>query len=89
MNYTKKSDSELALDDLFDWTSENLGACTVSMIVSYIIQQTGVIYRTNQIQTALTSKGYSAERFYAGKEGTKKQGRFYKVPFVEGLTMPF
>lgn len=89
LSYTKKSDAELALDDIFNWESEDLGACSVSMIVSYIRETTGGIYRTNQIQAVLINKGYSSERFYAGETGKKVQGRFYKLPYVKGLSLPF
>lgn len=89
LNYTKKSDAEIALDDVFDWNSKQLGACSISMIVSYIREQTGCVYKNNQIQEVLTKKGYTTDRFYAGKAGKKTQGRFYKLPFVEGLSLPF
>lgn len=89
IQYTTKSDVEIALDDLFDWDGQEVGACTISMITAYIRENSGRTFRENDVKTALISKGYKAESFYAKSNSGKKKGRYYKLPFVSGLTLPF
>lgn len=90
VEYTTKSEVEVALDDIFEWESEQLGACTVSDIVKYLQDEQGIYCRTNQVRTALLNRGYKTDKaFYAGKGNAKIRKRFLKVPFVEGLTLPF
>ena len=89
IQYTTKSDVEIALDDLFDWDGQEVGACTISMITAYIRENSGRTFREDDVKTALISKGYKAESFYAKSNSGKKKGSYYKLPFVAGLTLPF
>lgn len=88
VGYVKKNSTEIALDDLFDWDSEQLGACTVSMIVDHL-RNSGIMCKAIEVQNILSSKGLKSERMYAGIGGNKKRGRFYKLPYVAELTLPF
>ena len=88
--FTTKSEVEVALDDIFDWESEKLGACTVSMIAKYLRDEFGIHCKANAIRNTLNEKGYKSEEpFVAGKGKAKTRQRFWKLPYVEGLTLPF
>ena len=87
--YTTKTDTELALDDLFDWDSETWGACKLTDIEKYAREQTGRNYSTNAIKQVLLQHNCICARMTAGEKGKRKQDRYWKVPFVEGVTLPF
>ena len=88
-DYVLATDTELALDDAFNWNSTEIGALTLTMIAELLKSKTGKVYSENAIRSALNHKGYYSERFYAGKENHKVRGRYYKLPFIDGLSLPF
>lgn len=87
--YTTKTDTELALDDLFDWDSQSWGACKLIDIERYAKEKTGRNYSANAIKQVLLQRGCINGRMTAGTEGKRKQDRYWKIPFIEGVTLPF
>lgn len=82
-----KSKHEIILDDLFDWDSAQKGAVTVAKIIDYVYLKTHErITNPKAITTILRLKGCVEER---KRIENNEQKRYWIVPFVEGLTLPF
>lgn len=84
-----KTDTKIVLDDLFDWDSEVFGVCKLADITLKLKEMTGKCYSENAIKTVLEYHTCQYGRYTAGHKGDRKQGRYWKVPYVEGLTLPF
>lgn len=87
--YVTKTDTEIALDDVFDWDSDKLGACKIAWIVKYLKDNTGKVYSENAIKSILKHHNAIYAKFTAGRANTRSQDKYWKVPFVDGLTLPF
>lgn len=87
--YTCKTDTELMLDDLFDWDSEEKGACKLADIVLYVNNKTNKNYSPNAIKKVLQENGCEYSRFTAGAGESRKQDRYWKIPFIKDITLPF
>jgi len=92
--FVSKTDTQIALEEVFDFDStDEFGACTISMLCKYMADNYKKHYSENAIKRTLNEMGYDLENggkpMMAGLKGRRIKGRFYKLPYVEGLTLPF
>ena len=85
--YLVKSDEQLILEDILplNQSEEKWGYITSTALCNYLDEKHGKKLSPKKVGKALTSMGF--EKCNTTKGNVK--GRYYKMPFIEGYSIPF
>ncbi len=87
--YFVKTDEQLILEDIipFNQPQKEWGYITSTTLCSYLEEAHGKKLSPQRIGRALSSMGFEQE--HVRLSGKTNKGRYYKLPFLRGYSMPF
>lgn len=87
--YSIKSDEELIIEDVLplNQSKERWGYITSTSLCNYLDEKHGKKLSPQRVGRALNAMGFEQHHIRLGKE--KVKGRYYKLPFLEGYSIPF
>lgn len=87
--YLVKTDEQLILEDILplNQDEEKWGYITSTALCNYLEEKHGKKLSPKKVGKALTSLGF--EQQHVRLKNEKNKGRYYKLPFIEGYSIPF
>ena len=87
--YLVKSDEQLIIEDILplDQPKDKWGYITSTALCNYLDEKHGKKLLPKKVGKALSTMGFEQYHIRINKE--KNKGRYYKMPFIEGYSIPF
>lgn len=87
--YLVKTDEQLIIEDIIplNQPKDKWGYITSTALCNYLEEKHGKKLLPKKVGKALGTMGFEQHHIRINKE--KNKGRYYKMPFIEGYSIPF